>query len=64
MKKDQAKGFTFKVAEKTENKTQVKARDGVAVAGCSWAEAPWGGQEPKSNYLWGLQFSRDGGYWC
>lgn len=63
MKKNQTKGFTFKVADKTENSTQVKARDGVAVAGCSWGEAPWG-QAPKSNYLWGLKYSRDGGYWC
>lgn len=64
MKTNQVKGFTFKVAEKTEKKTQIKARDGVAVAGCSWAEAPWGGQDPRSNYTWWGQPSRDGGPWC
>jgi len=41
MKKHQAKGFTFKTAEKTKGQSQVKAREGVAVAGCSFAGGSW-----------------------
>jgi len=64
MKNTQTKSFTFKVAQQTEVKTeQVKAREGVAMAGCTLVPiGPWGGREPRAND-WRTG-TRDGGYWC
>lgn len=61
MKNTQVKSFTFKVAQKTEEKkTQFKAREGVAIAGCTLTQTPWGA-EPTTDW-----FGRggDGGMWC
>ena len=63
MKKHNAKSFTFKVAqqESVKDKKQVKARDGVTLAGCTNTKVPWGGYEPTLDWLSG---TGDGGLWC
>jgi len=58
-KNNQAKSFTFKVAQKADKQEPAKARDGVAVAGCSMAQTPWG-VEPVGEGWQG----RDTGHWC
>lgn len=59
MKNKKVKSFTFKVAKKSEaKKGQWKAREGVAVAGCTMVPTPWG-REPKTSFTGG-----DGGIWC
>ncbi|HAA15617.1 MAG TPA: hypothetical protein DCE41_29475 [Cytophagales bacterium] len=60
---ENVKSFTFKVAKTTESNKEVKVREGVAMAGCSLVETPWG-REPKSRwnpYPWQ---TGDNGYWC
>lgn len=59
MKANNVKSFTFKVADKADKKQQWKAREGVAVAGCTLVSVPWGGKEPTTNFNGG-----DGGLWC
>lgn len=55
----EVKSFTFKVAKATESsKGQLKAREGVAIAGCSMIHLP-SGWEPM--YRDG---SRDTGTYC
>ncbi|MFT5716225.1 MAG: hypothetical protein ACI9T7_000399 [Oleiphilaceae bacterium] len=64
MKKQEVKSFTFKAAQLQENSNeQLKVRDGVAIAGCSWVELPRGSgnYEPKMA-RWGSR--SDNGYWC
>lgn len=61
--KNQSKGFTFKIAQEKTEKAPVKARDGVALAGCTMKSVPWG-YEPAMNSYWGGHTFRDGGYWC
>ncbi len=53
--------FTFKVAKSTEStKKQVKVREGVAMAGCSFYATPWGGDYRCNGYHPGT----DSGAWC
>ena len=60
MKNNQVKSFTFKVAQQNQDKkTQFKAREGVAVAGCTLVQTPWG-REPTTNWMTG----GDGNMWC
>ena len=59
MKNNQVKSFTFKVAEKADKKAQWKAREGVAIAGCTLTKMPWG-REPTTNFATG----KDGPVWC
>jgi hypothetical protein len=60
MKNTQIKSFTFKVAQQTQDKkTQFKAREGVAIAGCTMTQTPWG-REPTYSF----QTGGDGGFWC
>lgn len=57
---NEVKSFTFKVAKATESsKGQLKAREGVAIAGCSLVDL-YGYPEPK--YRTGP--GQDNGYWC
>ena len=42
MKNKQVKGFTFKTVAKQARTTGLKARDGVAIAGCTGVITPWG----------------------
>lgn len=61
MKKNEIKSFTFKVAKKKEaEKGKFKAREGVAVAGCTMTETPWG-REPTTSWF---GTGGDGGMWC
>lgn len=60
--KNQNKGFTFKVAANKDVKGQVKAREGVAIAGCTRVTAPWGGTEAKTHNPYTQV--KDDGYWC
>lgn len=62
MKQNQLKSFTFKVAKKSENKTQWKAREGVAIAGCSLVPTPFG-PEPRTQG-WRPHPAQDNGDWC
>jgi len=62
MKNNNSKSFSFKVAKSAEqNRTPSKARDGVALAGCTMAQTPWG-SEPRGP-AW-MNGARDQGYWC
>lgn len=61
--KNQSKGFTFKIAQEKTEKAPVKARDGVALAGCTMKATPWGTEPAYSRYYAG-QWQRDGGAWC
>jgi hypothetical protein len=61
MKSNKVKSFTFKVAEKSQQSDkQFKAREGVAVAGCTMTTTPWG-REPTTSWF---GQSGDGGMWC
>ncbi len=58
--KNNQKLFAFKLADKKQEKTEVKpaqwkARDGVAVAGCTFYQFDY-----KCNY----NSTQDGGVWC
>jgi hypothetical protein len=60
MKNNKVKSFTFKVAEKSQQTDkQFKARDGVAVAGCTLTNFPFG-REPTFNFVTG----GDGNLFC
>lgn len=61
MKNDKMKSFTFKVATQKKASSQWKAREGVAVAGCTMVLMPWGDREPKTNFTGA---SGDGPVWC
>ena len=63
MKNNQIKSFTFKVAQKTENQSPIKARDGVAIAGCTGVMTSWG-PEARMNWTPAGHTIRDAGYWC
>lgn len=62
MKANQTKGFTFKVADKKEEQSQVTARDGVATAGCTAVFLYDGTREWKMTSFFNQQ--RDQGYFC
>lgn len=51
-----AKSFTFKVAQATESNKQAKAREGVAVAGCTDYRFPGNLRYPR--------YSSDDGMYC
>lgn len=63
MKSNQAKGFTFKVANQAETQTQAKTRDGVANAGCTAVFLFDGTREWKMDAFWGYP-RKDNGYFC
>ena len=60
MSQKQSKSFTFKLAEKAEKPAQWKAREGVAVAGCTLTNFPWG-REPTFDWR---NLAGDGGLFC
>lgn len=61
MSQKQSKSFTFKLAKQAETSKKWKAREGVAVAGCTMTQFPWG-REPTTNPFNG--WSGDGGLFC
>jgi hypothetical protein len=63
MNRTETKSFTFKVAEKAgakNKKDPLKVRDGVAIAGCTMTQTPWG-REPTTSWFGA---GGDGGMWC
>lgn len=62
-----SKSFTFKVAQEKEKENsqkskQWKAREGVALAGCTLTQF-WWGREPTFDLSAGVEFS-DGSLFC
>ena len=62
MKSNKVKGFTFKVANKQQKQTEAKARDGVAIAGCTRYTTQWGFQDWKNTNPFNHQ--KDEGFIC